>query len=356
MTARQTDYLIIGQGIAGTFFAHELAQHQRDFIVIDAGGHNASKTAAGMYNPVVLKRFSPVWQAAAQIDTARQTVAMFEELLGDTFDYPLPIQRIFHDEGERTTWGKKASEPQLSDFLGQAVLNNDNPRIRAPLGLGNVGSGGRIDVRGLLTAYRQQLISHGQLFAEDFDYQQLVINDDHVIYGDIRAEKIIFCEGYGIKRNLFFNHLPLNGNKGEVLTVRIPDLNVHTAIKSNVFIMPLPERGADVYFVGATYNWTDKDSVPSEAVRAQLLERLSQFIDGEIEVLSHRAGIRPTVADRRPLLGQHPVHQPLYIMNGLGTRGVMLGATMAKWLYQFIVHDTALPHVVDCQRFDLPPR
>jgi len=39
-----------------------------------------------------------------------------------------------------------------------------------------------------------------------------------------------------------------------------------------------------------------------------------------MEVTSHIAGQRPTVRDRRPLLGKLDDHE-LYAFNGLGTRG-----------------------------------
>ncbi len=355
MNNSQLDYIIVGQGIAGTFFSHELSKSQHSFVVIDSGAHNASKTAAGMYNPIILKRFSLVWQAQEQIDTARRVVSELERLLDIQCDYPLAIQRIFHDAQEQQTWQKKASDATLGRFLQQEIVANTNQHIVAPFGLGNVQSGGRVDLPTLLAAYRQHLQANNQLLEEDFNHQELTIHNDGVSYRGIKAKKIVFCEGYGIKRNPFFNHLPLNGNKGEVLTVRIANLDVDTAIKSSVFIMPLPEHGTDIYFVGSTYNWTDKDSIPSAEGRRQLLQKLAKFVDGDIEVLEHRAGIRPTVADRRPLLGQHPAHQPLYIMNGLGTRGVMLGATMAVWLYEHITRGTPLPSEVDCRRFNAKP-
>lgn len=348
----KTDYLIIGQGLAGTFLTHELLRLNRDCIVIDPDTHNASKTAAGMVNPVVLKRFSPVWQGKAQILTARQTVAELEEKLQTPLDYHFPIYRIFHNENEKQTWGKKALDDTLSELLDNDFIDSPTPQIIAPHGLGKVHFGGRVNLTRLLSAYRSYLQKQGKIRTEAFDYQKLLITDTHVEYQDIIAEKVVFCEGYGIKQNPFFGDLPLKGNKGEVMTVRIPNLHLSAAIKSKVFIMPLPEQGDDVYFVGATYNWTDKDDHPTVAGKNELLEKLQSFVKGDIEVLQHRAGVRPTVIDRRPLLGQHREYSPLYLLNGLGTRGVMLGASMAKHLCDFMEQQKPLPHVVDIRRFD----
>lgn len=352
---QSTEYLIIGQGIAGTLFAHELEKHGHDFMVIDPNLHNASKTAAGMYNPVVLKRFSPVWQGQQQIELAKKTIAELSGKLDGILDYPMDIFRIFHDEAEKSTWTKKTHHEDLSKLLDTQFYNNENSAIHAPLGLGRIALGGKIDLKTLLKSYRQHLEKQQKMLTENVDYQKLNYANNQFTYhgmsASISAKKVVCCEGYGIKQNPYFNELPLKGNKGEVLIVKAPNLNLSAAIKSKVFIMPMTELGDDIYFVGATYNWTDKDDIPSQAAQDELLEKLSQFVDSDVEVISQHAGIRPTVIDRRPLLGQHATQPSLYILNGLGTRGVMLGASMAKYLYDFIEVNAKLPKAVDITRF-----
>ncbi len=353
---KEVDYLIVGQGIAGTLFAHELEKKGHSFIVVDEHSRNASKTAAGMYNPVVLKRFSPVWQGLEQIQQAKKTVVELAEKLSIKLDYPMDILRIFHNEDEKKTWQKKANDALLADFLDKQFIENSHKCLAAPFGLGRVYWGGKIDLNTLLTTFRQYLIEQSCLLNEKLDYARMTVQKDGFSYQSekmtIQVKKVICCEGYGIKENPFFNELPLKGNKGEVLIVKAANLNLTAAIKSKVFIMPMPEQGDDIYFVGATYNWTDKDTIPTAAAKKELLDKLSQFVDGEITVFDHRAGMRPTVIDRRPLLGRHHKHHSLYILNGLGTRGVMLGATMAKHLYRFIEEDEKLPSSVDISRFE----
>lgn len=353
---RQTDYLIIGQGIAGMLFSHELLQRGYPFIAFDTGGDNATKTAAGMYNPVVLKRFTPVWQGHEQITTLQKTFSKLERLLGVKLDYPMPIWRVFHDENEHQTWVSKAQKPELTPLLASPPTANHFNGIIAPHGLGKVHFGGKIDLKTLSATYHRWLCESGRLLVEHFDYQRLKPHQNGWQYGDIVAKKVVCCEGYGIKNNPYFNNLPLKGNKGEVLTVHLPNFSLTDAVKSKAFIMPLPERGSDEYFVGATYHWHDKDTQPTHVAKTELLNKLQDFIEkdklNKLQITSHHAGIRPTVIDRRPLLGQHQKHENLFILNGLGTRGVMLGATMAKWLIDFIEHAKPLPAEVDIQRFE----
>ena len=142
--------------------------------------------------------------------------------------------------------------------------------------------------------------------------------------------------------------MPLNGTKGEVLTIKAPDLKLKAAIKSSVFIIPV---GNDCYTVGSTYNWDDKSNKPTAAGKDELLSKLKTFITCDFEVVKHVAGIRPTVKDRRPLVGRHSEHQNLYVLNGLGTRGVMIAPYVAQQLFQFIGAKRPLDPEIDCNRF-----
>jgi len=75
------------------------------------------------------------------------------------------------------------------------------------------------------------------------------------------------------------------------------------------------------------------------------------LVSCDFEILNHFAGIRPTVKDRRPLVGTHPNYKNMHILNGLGTRGVMLAPSMAMNLYDYIENNVALEHYVNIDRF-----
>jgi len=83
----------------------------------------------------------------------------------------------------------------------------------------------------------------------------------------------------------------------------------------------------------------------------ELLDKLNTFIRCDYEVVDQVAGIRPTVADRRPLLGRHPRHQNLYVLNGFGSHGVMVAPYAAHQLYNFIEKGVPLDSDVDIARF-----
>ena len=105
-----------------------------------------------------------------------------------------------------------------------------------------------------------------------------------------------------------------------------------------------------MYKVGATYNWEDKTNTPTEEAKQDLLADIQELIKCDFEIVEHRAGVRPTVKDRRPLVGTHPKHKRLHLLNGLGTRGVMLAPAMANDLYNLIESEIPLDMHIDIRR------
>ena len=148
----------------------------------------------------------------------------------------------------------------------------------------------------------------------------------------------------------FFCHLPLNGTKGEMLTIKAPDLKMDFILKSSVFIVPL---GEDLYWVGSTYEWEDKTHGITESAKTELIEKVKQIITCDFEVVGQVAGIRPTTKDRRPLVGLHPEHGNVCVLNGLGTRGVMMSPFVAQELFNHLENGTELNPEIDIKRFEL---
>jgi glycine oxidase len=60
---KELDYIIVGCGLAGVSFCEELRAHGKSFVVFDDQSQQSSIVAAGLYNPVILKRFTAVWKA-----------------------------------------------------------------------------------------------------------------------------------------------------------------------------------------------------------------------------------------------------------------------------------------------------
>lgn len=343
------DYIIVGLGLAGIAFCEELEAAGKEFIVYEDDSQHSSTVAGGLYNPVILKRFTSVWNADEQLEIALPFYKALEKKLAISFDEKISVVRRFSAIEEQNMWFEASDKPKLTKYLDTNLIQNDNEFINAPFSLGKVKETGRIRTEKLIDAYREYLKEKKVIKNERFQYNELIIEENTVSYQNIKANKVIFCEGFGIQFNPYFDYLPLKGTKGELLFIKAPELKIDYVLKSSVFLIP---QGNDIYTVGATYDWNDKTHTITEEAKQELIEKLSKLITCNYEIVGQVAGIRPTVIDRRPLLGKHPKHSQLIVLNGLGTRGVMIGPTVAKQLYNYLECKAELPSDINIKRFE----
>ena len=73
--------------------------------------------AGGLYNPVVLKRFSEIWKAQEQLDITQSFYPKLQEKLNEVFDYPMSIFRKFASIEEQNNWFQAADKPNLAPFF-----------------------------------------------------------------------------------------------------------------------------------------------------------------------------------------------------------------------------------------------
>lgn len=342
------DYLIVGCGLAGISFSEMALANAKSILVVDNDSQNSSKIAGGLYNPVILKRFSEVWQAQEQLLLMNQFYADLEQKLAVKVDFKKPILRKFFSVEEQNNWFAASDKPALAPFLSTSIVTKKYGGIDSPFNYGEVLHTGYVDTASLLENYKKYLLQENLLLQDSFDYEALEVLSDSIRYKNIEARHIIFAEGFGMHANPYFNHLPLDGTKGELFIIKAPDLDLDVIINTSVFILPL---GDGFFKVGATYNWKDKTDLPTEEGKQELVERIQEIINCEFEIVSHFAGVRPTVKDRRPLVGTHVDSKSIHILNGLGTRGVMLGPAMAKALFEWIESGIPLPKEINIDRF-----
>lgn len=342
------DYIIVGSGLAGISFSEIALKHKKSILVFDNNSQNSSKIAGGLYNPVILKRFSEVWNAQEQLDLMNQFYSDLNEKISIKFDFKKSILRKFFSIEEQNNWFAASDKPSLAPFLSTSIVTKKYLGIDSPFNYGEVLQTGYVDTANLLSKYKNYLKESDLLVEESFQYNLLEVLTDGVRYKGIEAKHLIFAEGFGMHANPYFNHLPLDGTKGELFTIKAPELDLDVIVNTSVFILPI---GNDLYKVGATYNWKDKTDVPTEEGKQELIERIKEIINCDFEIVEHFAGVRPTVKDRRPLIGTHLEFNSIHILNGLGTRGVMLGPAMAKALFDLIEKNIPLDKTIDIKRF-----
>jgi glycine/D-amino acid oxidase-like deaminating enzyme len=343
------DYLIIGSGLAGISFSEIALKNGKSIRVLDNNSQNSSKIAGGLYNPVILKRFSEVGQAKEHLLVMNEFFAVLEEKLNTKLDFKTPILRKFFSVEEQNNWFAASDKINLAPYLSTQIISKKYQSIDSPFGYGEVMQTGYIDTALVLEKYKEYLLKEQLLIEDTFDYTLLEEEPNGIRYKDIQAKHIIFAEGFGIHANPYFKHLPLDGTKGELLIIKAPKLNLDVIVNTSVFILPL---GNDLFKIGATYNWEDKTNITTEEGKRELVERIKEIITCDFEIVNHFAGVRPTVKDRRPLVGTYKNHNSIHVLNGLGTRGVMLGPAMAKVLFDHIEYQKPLEKAIDIKRFE----
>ncbi|KAF2335412.1 NAD(P)/FAD-dependent oxidoreductase [Flavobacterium ginsenosidimutans] len=342
------DYLIVGSGLAGISFAEVALKNNKTILLVDNKSQHSSRVAGGLYNPVILKRFSEVWKAQEQLVLMNDFYNQIEDKLKEKFNFKMPVLRKFFSIEEQNNWFAASDKINLAPFLSTKLITQKYKSIDSPYDYGEVLHTGYVNTALLLDTYREYLLQNDLLLEESFDSALIEFLDSGIQYKNIQARHIIFAEGFGMHKNPFFNYLPLDGTKGELFIIKAPDLNLDVIVNTSVFILPL---GDNLFKVGATYNWQDKTDIPTEEGKQELLDRIKEIITCDFEIVKHFGGVRPTVSDRRPLLGTHEVYKSLHILNGLGTRGVMLGPAMAKALYDHIENNIPLDREADIKRF-----
>lgn len=344
---KEVDYIIVGCGLAGISFSELCIANKKTCIVFENHTQNSTRIAGGLYNPVVLKRFSEVWKAKEQLELAYSFYESLEKKLNQKLFHEIPLYRKLNSIEEQNNWHVATDKPNLQNYLNSKLEALNNPNVFAPFKFGKVNQTGYCDTKLLKELYLTYLDQKQMLQIQSFDYDQLEITKEQITYQDIKAKRIIFAEGFGVQKNPFFNNLPLDGTKGELLLIESSELQLNQIINSSIFILPI---GANKYKVGATYNWKDKTTISTKEAREELETNLKELIKCEYKIIEQYAGVRPTVRDRRPLLGKHYLHNSIHILNGLGTRGVMFAPFLAHQLYNYIENNIPLDKEVDIQR------
>jgi len=345
----QIDYLIVGQGLCGTWLSWFLAKENKTFVVIDKNEPiTPSKVSAGIINPVTGRRMVRVWMAEHVLAFAHQAytemgkfldvVAISEKILIDFFpnvhQRQVFLERI--DEGEIFL----QSYPEQNQF---------NELFNYNLGCGEIRGCYAVQLQTLLVAWRQNLRDNGRLFDESFVFEDLVINKESIGYHNIHAEKIIFCDGLRSFENPFFNQLPFAPNKGEALIVEIPGLPPHHIYKKGFVLAPL--EAGNLFWFGSNYQWEFPHANPTQEFYDQGQRHLKAWLRIPFKVLEHKASIRPATLERRPFVGLHPHQKNLGILNGMGTKGCSLAPWFANELVQNLIHNKEINPHADINRF-----
>ncbi|MEM6697921.1 MAG: FAD-binding oxidoreductase [Bacteroidota bacterium] len=344
------DYIIVGQGIAGTLLHYFLQKEGKKVVVIDNNHQtSASKVAAGIINPVTGRRYVKSWLIEQLLPIAAETYQTIEQQLNSSFYHPTPVVRTLSNRNEELFWEDRLLNEYYEAYVKEeANLGNYAAFVSQDYAYAEVKQSAQVQLGKLVESYRKYLEGIDEMLSETFEFEGIRFKEEGVYYKHLVAKKIIFCEGDYAKQNPFFNYLPFGGAKGEALIVKIPNTNFQRILKQRIFIVPLQD---DLYWIGATTDKKYQNDVPTEVGKEYLVAQLKIVLNLPFEIVAHKAAIRPTVKDRRPFLGLHPQYPQLAIFNGLGTKGTSLAPYFAQHLTSFLIEKTPLMKEVDIARY-----
>lgn len=346
---REVEYLIVGQGLAGSMLAFEMLERGMSFhIILSPQKRQASLVAAGMVNPLVFKRLTKSWKADDLLPFMNKRYGDLENLLGSRFYFEKHILKPLSEQ-ETQLWKEKQAIPEFQKHIHRVTDEIEVNGVRSAFAFGEVRGSGYLNLSIFLQESESFFRERELLTYSLVNYPDLLKKQDYFQFGEVKARKIIFCEGYHLTQNPLFGFVKMKPAKGEVLLIKAPELSAEYILNKLVFVLPVGEQ---LFKVGSTYEWEDLSEQTTEQGRQSIIERLENLIIAEYSIQNHWAGIRPTIVDRRPVLGAHPEYPNIFVFNGLGTKGVMLAPKMANIFCDYLTDSTyTLSDEINVNRF-----
>ena len=343
----EIDFLIIGQGLAGTSLAYRLEQEGQRILLLDQPESNkSSRVAAGLYNPVTGRKMVKSWKAELLFPEIEPFYTELEQVAGRQFLTRKKIYRPFLSIEEQNEWMGHSSDPSIGMFIEQIFTESQYPEMRDRFGGVLLRMSGWLNINEYLDG--MALHFGERLRLENFDENLLERTSNGWIYGEVSIKNLIFCNGLGAMNSRFFNYLPFAPVKGEILEVE-QDFDPDFIANRGVFRVQLSKG---IYRVGSTYTWHDLDIGPTETAKNEILSKLQDLVRVPVgAVKSHRTGIRPATKDRKPFLGKHPLEDGVYIFNGFGAKGVSLIPYFSKMMTQCLIKSEPVSAEVDIARY-----
>ena len=349
-TSEIIDYIIVGQGIAGSLLAYKLLKADKKILLLnDESLPTSSQVAGGMFNPITGKNLDKTWLADKIFPYQRSFYHSLEKEFNASFYHETNLYRPFANEQQQRHFLRLTDEYDLGNYIKIIqTQNTDYQDITNELGGLYTKSAGWVNVPKMIACFHEYFIKQAIYQAEKFAYEELKVSENKVIYKNIEAKRIIFCEGFYASKNPLFNWIPFNPAKGETLLADVEEYKITEIINQGFWIIPL---GGNKCRFGSTYIWDKLDWETTESGRELITSKIDKFLLKSYKITNQEAGIRPTTKDRRPFMGNHPAHSNVYVFNGLGTKGVSLAPYFAEEMLCFLEKNKVLISDANIERF-----
>lgn len=330
--------LIAGNGLAAHVLALSL---QEAGVQVKVAGSvlegAASPVAYGMINPVHLRTATLAWKAEILVPLALDFYQNIQARTGGSpWFFPSGATHLCANEEEANLFRMQAESGPLFGWIQwrSDALSFDIPQAAY------------VDTPGLLAALRM-LIGEKSFIETSWDYTDFVPVSKGWSFQEDVFSHVVFAEGYRVLENPYFGKVPFKPNKGQGIHVKGPEVSAPHCWHKTYFFMGLPGK---LWKVGSTYQ-SRFQGLEAEAPEEQMLLEAASAHGFKVDEFASWTGIRPASGDRRPVVGAHPFLPGLFILNGLGSRGLSAAPAMADQLTQHILHRQPLWSEVNVARF-----
>ncbi|MFT5765861.1 MAG: glycine oxidase [Saprospiraceae bacterium] len=347
---KEVDYLIIGQGLAGSLLAYQLLERGKTVQIIDNHHNGASSSiAAGIINPITGRRFAKSWRIDEFLPFSKAYYQKLEQKFAVKIFHDRSVLRFLNGNKDINDWHGRSSWEGFTEYMKEFKNMEELAHLfHLSFGIGEINPAAQVDIPVLINIFKKYFKEKDIIDFQDIDYQAVKYNGVNGEYNGVQAKKVVYCEGHRARFNPWFEKILFEPAKGEVLFLKIPNLNFEQILKSKIMMAPF---GDDIYWTGSNYEWDALNDQPTAAFKQDFVKRIAQTLKLPFEVIDHKAAIRPTIKDRRPILGVHPDNAQIAIFNGLGTKGASLGPFWAKEMAEHLIDDKPLDPEVDIRRF-----
>ena len=342
---KKVKYLIVGQGLVGTWLSYFLQERNISYAIVnDSNSPSATSVASGVMNPVTGRRIVQTWLIEEVLPFAVSSYEGFQEKTNSIIIQKAPVILIHPSQQMKDSFDYRLNHDNV-------FLRNNNALawqsfFNTHFGTGEIDSCYWIDLVQFLQAGKR-IIAENYIESK-FEYKDLRFIEKGIEWENIIAEKIIFCDGVNSMHHPYFKSLPFTPNKGEALIVEIKGLPAKHIYKNNIAIVPWKEN---LFWVGSNFEWDFTNTNPSTAFKQKMIDSLDSLLKIPYTIIDHLVGVRPANAERRPFVGLHPYYPQIGICNGMGTKGCSLAPYFTHQLVSHLEDKSPIHAEANVQRF-----
>lgn len=356
------DFCVFGAGIAGLSIAGKLLEQGASVCLLDTGdiASGASGTPLGMVNPATGRYGTRVWNAEKCLNSVAADLEQVQEQSADQFYKNTGILRPTQDEKMASRMKENALQNDWSEgwckWLEKDEIHAINPDLNCVDGGMWLPKGLTVNVGLYLQNKSDQLRKQGLKVLTNVRYS---VNYKKAPYNisleneELYANNLIFAAGHQTKDVEPWSFLPLHDIKGQLAVFETPKAgDFDYSISALGYIASISKTR---FIAGSTYEHHFDHPDPDKEGVEYLVQRLGKVYPAlfkDAALVDQWAGVRASAPNKKPIVGSHPELEHMYVLTGLGSKGLMLGNYLSSLLADHIFDGTSLPDKFSVTRFN----